>query len=68
MPMMFALGTVVVGALLVGAISAPLLGVQFALWMPVTLAGSILLLWPRKAVCIAQQPRHHALGGGPATP
>jgi uncharacterized protein (DUF983 family) len=66
---MFALGALVVtGALLVEAIFSPPLWVHAVLWIPVTFGGSILLLRPLKAVLIAQQYRHRALGGGPATP
>jgi uncharacterized protein (DUF983 family) len=66
---MFALGALVVtGALLVEAIFAPPLWVHAVLWTPVTFGGSILLLRPLKAILIAQQYRHRALGGGPATP
>ncbi|MDE2230098.1 MAG: DUF983 domain-containing protein [Alphaproteobacteria bacterium] len=66
---MFVLGALVVtGALLVEAIFAPPLWVHIVLWTPVTLGGSILLLRPLKAVLIAVQYRHRALGGGPAVP
>lgn len=66
---MFVLGALVVaGAFLVEAIFAPPIWVHVVLWTPVTLGGSILLLRPLKAILIAQQYRHRALGGGPVTP
>ena len=66
---MFVLGALVVtGALLVEAIFAPPLWVHVVLWTPVTLGGAILLLRPLKAILIAQEYRHRALGGGPAAP
>ncbi|MDE2164969.1 MAG: DUF983 domain-containing protein [Alphaproteobacteria bacterium] len=65
----FVLGAIVVaGALVVEALFSPPLWVHVVLWPPVTLGGAILLLRPLKAVLIAQQYRHRALGGGPATP
>jgi uncharacterized protein (DUF983 family) len=64
---MFVLGALVVtGALLLEAIFAPPLWVHAVLWPPVTLGGAILMLRPLKAILIAQQYRHRALGGGPA--
>ncbi|HEV2264532.1 MAG TPA: DUF983 domain-containing protein [Stellaceae bacterium] len=66
---MFMLGALVVaGALLVEIVFAPPLWVHVALWTPVTIGGGIALLRPLKAVLIALQYRHRALGGGPATP
>lgn len=66
---MFVLGALVVaGALLVEISFAPPIWVHVALWTPVTIGGGIALLRPLKAVLIAQQYRHGALGGGPATP
>jgi uncharacterized protein (DUF983 family) len=53
---------VVAGAILVEILFSPPLWVQLALWTPVTLAGSILLLRPIKAGLIALQYRHRALG------
>lgn len=65
----FVLGALVVaGALLIEAVFSPPLWVHIVLWPPVTLGGAILLLRPLKAILIAQQYRHRALGGGPATP
>lgn len=62
----FLLGALVVaGALVVEILFAPPLWVHVALWTPVTLGGSIALLRPLKALLIAQQFRHRALGGGP---
>jgi uncharacterized protein (DUF983 family) len=65
----FVLGAIVVaGALVIEALFSPPLWVHIVLWPPVTLGGAVLLLRPLKAVFIAQQYRHRALGGGPATP
>lgn len=64
---MFVLGAIVVaGALLVEILFAPPLWVHIVLWTPVTFAGAVTLLRPLKAVLIAQQYRHRALGSGPA--
>jgi len=66
---MFVLGALVVGgALLVEIAFAPPLWVHIVLWTPVTIGGGIALLRPLKAMLIAQQYRHRALGGGPAAP
>ncbi len=66
---MFVLGALVVGgALLVEVAFAPPLWVHVALWTPATIGGGIALLRPLKAILIAQQYRHRALGGGPAAP
>ncbi|HXP13226.1 MAG TPA: DUF983 domain-containing protein [Stellaceae bacterium] len=53
---------VVLGAILLEILFSPPLWVQLALWTPVTLAGSILLLRPMKAGLIALQYRHRTLG------
>ncbi len=59
----FILGALVVaGAILVEILFSPPLWVQLALWTPLTLGGSILLLRPLKAGLIALQYRHRALG------
>ena len=53
------LGIIVVGlALLVERVFAPPLWVHMALWTPLTLGGSILLLRPVKATLIALQYHH----------
>lgn len=67
---MFVLGALVVaGALLVEVAFSPPLWLHIAIWTPVTIGGGIALLRPLKAVLIAQQFRHRALGGGgPAAP
>lgn len=60
------LGAIVVGlAAIVEIKFSPPLWVHAMLWLPVTLAGAILLLRPLKAGLIALQYRHLALGGGP---
>jgi len=59
----FILGALVVaGAILAEILFSPPLWVQLALWTPLTLGGSILLLRPLKAGLIALQYRHRALG------
>ena len=66
---MFVLGALVVaGALVVEIVFAPPLWVHIVLRTPVTIVGGIVLLWPLKAILIAQQYRHRALGSGPAAP
>ena len=66
---MFVLGALVVaGALVVEIVFTPPLWVHVVLWTPVTIVGGIALLRPLKAIFIAQQYRHRALGSGPAAP
>lgn len=66
---MFVLGALVVaGALLIEIVFAPPLWVHVVLWTSVTFSGGVALLRPFKAILIAQQYRHRALGGGPTTP
>jgi len=66
---MFVLGALVVaGALLVEIAFSPPLWVHVVLWTPVTIGGGIALLRPLKAILIALQFRHRALGDGSGAP
>jgi uncharacterized protein (DUF983 family) len=60
------LGAVIVGlAAFVEFKFEPPFWVHVVLFVPATLGGAILLLRPLKALLIAMQYRHLALGGGP---
>lgn len=55
----FILGAVIVGlALVVEMLFAPPVWLHLALWLPLSLAGSLALLRPFKGVLIALQYRH----------
>jgi len=57
------LGATTVGlAILLEVLVAPPMWLQLAIWTPVILGGSILLLRVFKAWLVAQQFRHRALG------
>jgi uncharacterized protein (DUF983 family) len=57
------LGALVVGlAIWVEVLFAPPLWVHAIVWLPVTLAGALLMLRPLKAGLIALQYRHRELG------
>lgn len=64
----FFLGLIVVGLAAVVEINfAPPIWVHLLLWVPLIVAGAILLLRPLKAGLIALQYRHNLLQSPPAT-